>query len=121
MSTSQPNPQRGDVWLIDFNPTKGAEIQKIRNAVVISSDAVGVLPIKLVAPITTWKESFAEKYWLVKIEPDKDNGLTQDSAVDALQIRSVDIHSRFIKKVGTLPAATMEEICAAVAIIIEYS
>jgi len=121
LSINRLNPRRGEVWLIDFNPTKGAEIQKVRNAIVISSDAVGALPVKLVAPITTWKESFAQKYWLVKLKPHKDNGLTQDSAVDALQIRSVDINSRFIKKVGFLPAVTMEEICTAVAIIIEYA
>jgi mRNA interferase MazF len=121
LSTSPLNPKRGEIWLIDFNPTKGAEIQKTRYAVVISSDAVGVLPIKLVAPITTWNESFADKLWLVELKPDKDNGLTQDSVVDTLQIRSVDINWRFIKKTGFLPAITMEEICAAVAIIIEYS
>jgi len=30
--------KRGDIWWIDFNPSIGGEIQKIRPAVVISND-----------------------------------------------------------------------------------
>jgi hypothetical protein len=46
---SSPNPvtpQRGEIWLVNFDPTMGAEIQKTRPAVVVSSDAVGRLPMK---------------------------------------------------------------------------
>jgi len=88
-STSEPPPsvphvlpRRGDVWLVDFNPTRGAEIQKQRPAVVVSSDAVGRLPIKLVAPITGWKPAFTSSYWHVHLIPDAVNGLTKESAVD---------------------------------------
>ncbi|MDD1438227.1 type II toxin-antitoxin system PemK/MazF family toxin [Dolichospermum sp. ST_sed10] len=49
-------PKRGEIWLVNFDPTVGAEIRKIRPAVVISSDAAGRLPIKLVAPITGWMD-----------------------------------------------------------------
>ena len=45
-------PKRGEIWLVNFDPTVGAEIKKVRPAVVISSDSVGKLPIKLIAPIT---------------------------------------------------------------------
>jgi len=31
-------PLRGEVWRVEFNPTKGDEIQKLRPAVVISID-----------------------------------------------------------------------------------
>ena len=48
-------PKRGEIWLVNFDPTIGAEIRKSRPAVVISSNAVGKLPIKLIAPITDWK------------------------------------------------------------------
>ncbi|BAC90413.1 gsr2472 [Gloeobacter violaceus PCC 7421] len=42
------------------------------------------------------------------------NGLDNESAVDALQVRSLALE-RFRKKLGKLPAKTMEEIAAAVA------
>ena len=35
----------------------------------MSSDAVGRLPIKLVAPLTDWKEYFAPNIWHVRIDP----------------------------------------------------
>lgn len=120
LSNEERSPRRGEVWQVDFNPTKGAEIKKLRPAVVINSDAIGALPIKLVAPITTWNESFTGKLWLVSIEPTETNGLTQRSVVDTLQIRGIDIQSRFIKKLGVLTAPTMEEIAASIAIVVEY-
>jgi hypothetical protein len=72
---------------VDFNPTRGAEIQKQRPAIVVSSDAIGRLPIKLVAPITGWKPAFAGNLWHVRVIPDRLNGLDKESAVDVLQLR----------------------------------
>ena len=118
LSTSS-HPARGEIWQVNFDPTIGAEIQKTRPAIVISSDAVGSLPIKLVTPVTTWDSTFVGKIWLVKISPDASNGLTQDSAVDTLQIRCVDVR-RFIRKIGSVSPIVMEDIAAAVAIVIEY-
>lgn len=57
---SSEKPNRGEIWRVNFNPTLGTEIRKTRPAVVISSDAIGKLPIKLVAPLTDWKEYFTD-------------------------------------------------------------
>ncbi len=46
-------PTKGDIWLIDLDPTKGAEIQKIRPAVIINSDSIGKLPLRIIVPIST--------------------------------------------------------------------
>jgi mRNA interferase MazF len=77
--------------------------------VVVSSDAVGRLPIKLVAPVTDWKEHFAPNIWHVRIDPDPTNRLTKVSAVDALQLRGMD-HRRFVRKLGQVSPTTMEEL-----------
>ncbi len=119
-SPSSSPPQRGDIWLVNFDPTVGTEIQKIRPTVVVSSDAVGRLPIKLVAPITDWKDYFAPNIWHVRIAPNPTNGLTKVSAVDTLQLRGMD-RQRFIRKLGHVSPATMEEIVLAITAIIEYS
>ena len=119
MSTNPPLPKRGEVWLVNFEPTLGAEIKKTRPAVVVSSDAIGKLPIKLIAPITDWKAYFNQNLWHVRIEPDSTNGLAKVSAVDTLQLRGVDIQ-RFIRKLGQLSETTMAEIAAAVAAVVEY-
>ena len=118
-STILPNPRRGEVWDVDFDPTIGAEIQKMRPAVVISIDSIGSLPIKLVAPITGWKTEFSSKIWLVMVQPNQVNGLTKVSAVDTLQVKSVDVQ-RFRKQRGKITATLMVEIGAAIAAIIDY-
>ncbi len=110
---------RGEIWSVNLDPTIGAEIRKTRPVVVISSDAAGVLPIKLVAPLTEWKDYLAQNVWHVKIVPDSMNGLTKPSAVDTLQLRGVDTQ-RFIQKLGSLSPAVMQSITAAIAAVIEY-
>jgi mRNA interferase MazF len=87
---------------------------------VISSDGVGRLPVKLVAPITEWKDAFEDCIWLVKIDPDRQNGLTKASAADLLQLRGMDTR-RFITRLGHLPEPLMTQVAAAVAIVVEAS
>jgi mRNA interferase MazF len=104
---------------VNFDPTVGAEIKKTRPAVVISSDAVGRLPIKLVAPITDWKDHYTANIWHVRIDPDSLNGLSKPSAVDALQLRGMD-SQRFVRRLGQVPPTQLEEIVLAIAAVIEY-
>ena len=113
-------PKRGEIWLINFDPTIGTEIKKTRPGVIISSDAAGKLPIKLTVPITDWKSYFANNLWHVKINPDKTNGLSKVSAVDTLQLRGLDTR-RFIRKLGNLSEDKIIEITIAIATLIEYS
>lgn len=117
--SSSLTPVRGDVWRVDFNPVKGDEIMKIRPAVVISSDAFSPLNTKIVVPLTGWQDKFINSQWMVKIAADKNNGLDHDSAADALQIRCVS-YERFTQKLGTVPASVLDEIAAAIAIVIEF-
>ena len=118
-STDLHKPERGDIWLVSFDPTVGSEIRKTRPAVVISSDAVGRLPVKLVAPLTDWKTYYAANLWHVRVDPDSQNGLTKPSAVDTLQIRGIDLQ-RCIRKLGKVSSTTLEEIVLSLAAVIEY-
>ncbi|HEV7796799.1 MAG TPA: type II toxin-antitoxin system PemK/MazF family toxin [Pyrinomonadaceae bacterium] len=120
LSSINPHaPERGDVWLVSFDPTRGSEIRKTRPAVVVSSNAVGRLPVKLVAPVTDWKAHYAANLWHVRLDPDRDNGLAKPSAVDTLQIRGLD-RQRFIRRLGHVSSATLEEIVLSIAAVIEY-
>jgi len=56
------NIRRGDIWRVNLDPTVGAEIKKSRPVAVISSDAIGVLPIKLVAPSPNGKVTLLTIY-----------------------------------------------------------
>ena len=68
MSTNIVLAKHKDIWLVNFDPTIGAEVKKTRPAVVISADYIGKLPIKLVAPITDWKSHYAGYIWFVKLK-----------------------------------------------------
>ncbi len=104
---------------MSLDPVLGAEMQKTRPAIVISSDAVGKLPLKLVVPVTGWDDRFASHIWQVRVEPDKQNGLTKASAADVLQTRCVDA-MRFTDRMGRVSSEVMEEILAALVAVVEY-
>ena len=88
--------KQSEVWLVNLDPTIGSEIQKKRPAVIVNDDALGKLPLKIVVPLTDWKEPYTQAPWTVKISPDAQNGLSKDSAADCFQIRSVS-EERLIK------------------------
>lgn len=105
--------KRGEIWLVALDPTIGSEIKKTRPAVIISSDLVGILPLKIIVPFTDWKDRYASAAWMVRIDPEKNNGLTKSSAADGLQVRSVSQH-RLVKRLGSLPPLQVAQIVQAV-------
>src|SRR5437667_7146831 len=109
-----PMPLRGEVWKVNFSPSVGAEIQKIRPAVVLNLDAVGRLPLRIVAPITDWKPAYANFAWFVHLPATPMNGLTKESGADAFQVKSVS-EARFIDHLGHVTASQLDAIAAAVA------
>jgi mRNA interferase MazF len=52
--------RRGEVWRINLDPTVGAEIRKTRPVIIINDDEIGILPLKVVVPITDWKDRYEE-------------------------------------------------------------
>ncbi len=101
--------RRGEIWLINLDPTIGAEIKKIRPAVIVNDDAVGILPLKIIVPITEWKDRYAVAPWMIRLDPDSSNRLDKASAIDTFQIRSLS-HQRFVRRVGTVSDKVISEI-----------
>jgi len=106
-----------DIYLVDLNPTKGAEIQKARPCIIVSSDDIGVLPLKIVVPLIGYKPHH-DKSWLVKVEPLPFTGLSKISTADPLQMRSVS-YERFIKKIGYIDDETYEKLKIAMKIVLD--
>ena len=101
--------KQSEVWLINLYPTVGAEIKKIRPAIIVSDNSLGKLPLKIIVPITDWKEHYNIAQWMIKIEPDNKNGLTKVSAADCFQVRSVS-QKRFVKRLGNISEIILDEI-----------
>jgi mRNA interferase MazF len=92
---------QGEIWLVDLDPTVGAEMNKTRPALIINDNRVGKLPLKIIIPITGWKEHYGIAPWMIKIEPNAENGLAKISSLDCFQIRSVS-QERLIEKIGEI-------------------
>jgi mRNA interferase MazF len=112
--------RRGEVWLINLDPTIGAEITKIRPSVIVNDDSIGVLPLKVIVPITDWKDRYAIAPWMVRLEPDRVNNLEKLSAADTFQVRSV-AQERFVRRLGRLSPIAMHEIAQALAIVLRIA
>jgi mRNA interferase MazF len=110
---------RGHIWLINLDPTLGAEIKKTRPVLIVSSNSIGKLPLRVVVPLTDWKENYQQVPWMVKISPNATNGLEKTSSADTFQIRSVST-GRFIRKIGELTEREMNQVVYAISLVIEY-
>lgn len=102
------HPQRGEVCLVNFDPTIGSEIRKTRPALIIQNDVANQYsPITIVAAITSHsgKRLYPTEV-LIKAE---EAGLDMDSLVLLNQIRSID-RRRLVKRIGKVTSATMERV-----------
>lgn len=104
--------KRSEIRLINLEPTIGAEIRKKRPAIIVNDDDLGILPLKVIIPITDWKDKFEVAEWMIKIEPDENNNLRKTSSADCFQIRSLS-EKRLIKKIGFVNELIMHEISIA--------
>ncbi len=98
-------PQRGEVFLVGLDPTRGSEIRKTRPCVVVSPDELnGHLRTVIVAPLTTGGRTFpfrvpcrfARRHGHVVLD----------------QLRTVD-RERLIRRLGHLSPATFSGVLAA--------
>jgi mRNA interferase MazF len=57
--------KQGEIWLINLDPTIGAEIKKTRPAIIVNDNALGKLPLKIIVPVTDWKDSYKVAPWMI--------------------------------------------------------
>lgn len=101
-------PKRGQVYLVRFDPTLGAEIQKTRPALILQSNIANRLsPMTIVAAITSRIKG--PTYLTRILVKAGEGGLKTDSVVLLNQIRSVD-KLRLGKRLGKLKPETMKKV-----------
>ena len=100
--------KQGEIWEVNINPTIGAEIKKTRPCIIVNDDAMGILPLKIIAPITEWKEHYRNFPWMVQIKPGRGNGLSKISSIDCFQLRSISVE-RMINKIGSVDYIIIEQ------------
>ena len=104
--------RRGDVRLVDLDPARASEADKLRPAVVVSNDAANLAAARLgrgavtVVPFTT---SVARVYPFQVLVETEGAGLRERSKAQAEQVRAVSV-DRVGARLGALPPAVMAEI-----------
>ncbi len=101
-------PVRGEVYLVNFDPTLGAEIRKTRPALILQNDIANEhSPITIVAAITSkFDDQLYPTEVLLKA---REGGLNFDSVVLLNQIRSID-RRRLVKRMGKLRTSTITRV-----------
>lgn len=113
------NPKRKEIWLVEFEPKRGAEIAKTRPAIVVSIPETGHLPLRMIVPITDWKPQYGEYSWFVHLSPSQANGLTKESGADTFQCKSFSLE-RFVKKLGVISETEIRTIAASIAMCVGF-
>ena len=102
MEVARASISRGDVHLVQLDPTLGREIRKTRPCLVVSPDELNqYLRTVIVAPMTTGGQDYP---WRVACRFKKRTGFV---ALD--QLRTVD-SERLIKRLGRLSSTTTTEV-----------
>lgn len=65
--------------------------------------------MKIIVPITDWKDRYEIAPWMIKIDPDLKNGLTKNASADCFQVRSVS-EQRFVRRVGLVNKTKLDKI-----------
>ena len=93
---------RGEVYLVQLDPTRGSEIQKTRPCLVVSPDELNHnLRTVVVAPMTTGGHAYP---WRVQC---RFQGRAGSVAID--QLRTVD-SERLLRKLGKLAPNTLASV-----------
>lgn len=111
--TKISSPKRGEVYLVNFDPTVGSEIHKTRPALIIQNDIANKhSPVTIVAAITS--TTSGNKIYPTEVFVTAGiGGLTNNSLVLLNQIRTID-KIRLVNKLGTLLPADMLRVTNAI-------
>lgn len=94
--------RRGDVFLIELNPTRGGEIRKTRPCLVVSPDDLNLhMRTFIVAPLTSGGFPYPFRV------PCQFAGRRGHVVLD--QIRTID-HERIVRRLGRLSPATLQRV-----------
>jgi len=109
--------KRGFIYLVDLNPTIGAEINKVRPAVVVSNNINNQYAETVtIVPITSSK---LDKVYPFEVFISKGiANLDKDCKAKANQIRTID-KKRIISEIGELPEDLMKKLDTAIKIHLE--
>ena len=99
-------PKRGEIWLVDFRPSRGSEIKGLRPALILQNNTGNdYAATTIIAAIT----SVIKLYPITVLLQANAAGLKKDSMVNLAQILTID-KSRLRRKISTLDKKIMQKV-----------
>lgn len=109
--------KRGEIWLVDLDPTAGHEQRGRRPVLIVSPEAFNrVTKVPVVLPITSGGQFARSAGFAVALTG---SGTKTTGIIRCDQPRALDLHARSAKKVETVPAPVIEDVLARLASILE--
>ncbi len=103
--------ERGDIWHVDLNPTKGREQSNPRYVLILTPRAFNVLGTPIVVPITTGGNFAREQGFAVSLTG---AGTHATGVVLCHQLRALDLKARNAKFAERVPDYIIEDVLARV-------
>ena len=107
---------RGDIWHVDLNPTKGREQASPRYVLVLTLREFNQLGTPLVAPITSGGDFARARGFAVSLSG---AGTNATGVILCHQIRALDLRARNGKFSEKAPDYIVDEVLARVAALLE--
>jgi len=110
--------RRGDVYVVDLEPARGSEANKVRPAVIVANDAANRVVERTgrgtvtVVPVTS---SVGRVYPFQVLIAAGEGGLELDSKAQVEQVRTIDVR-RLRRRMGAVKPDTLTELDAALRI-----
>src|SRR5512140_2164377 len=111
-------PQRGEIWLLDWSPSLGSEQAGFRPALIIQTDAANSnpgYPNTIVLAVSTKGKPVP---FHLALKPNRSNGLTEASFVKCEQVLTV-AKERLVRKLGSIGREELQQISRAVRLVLE--
>jgi len=111
-------PKRGEIWLLDWFPSRGSEQSGFRPALIIQTDAANSnpgYPHTIVLAISTTGKPVP---FHVTLKPNRSNGLTEASFIKCEQVLTV-AKDRLVKKLGIVSEEELQQVKRAVCLVLE--
>jgi mRNA-degrading endonuclease toxin of MazEF toxin-antitoxin module len=107
--------KRGEIWLVNLDPTSGHEQQGRRPVLIVSPEAFNrITKVPVILPVTSGGNFARTAGFAVRL-----TGTETTGVVRCDQPRALDLAARRGRKLESVPTAIMDEVLARIAPIFE--
>ncbi len=102
--------ERGEIYFVDLNPTKGREQAGRRPVLVLSINSINKLPLVITVVVGTKGENIPRDYPTNVRISSEESGLPMETVFLCFQIRSIDPNRFAENPAGKISDETLEKI-----------